>query len=91
MVRVKFFAKFRELAGTGEMEVEASDVRSLLTSLHARNRELGEALLEDPKGVKLRKTVRLLVNGREARWLRGLDTPLREGDVVYLFPPVGGG
>jgi len=31
------------------------------------------------------------VNGREARWLKGLDTPLREGDVVYLFPPVGGG
>jgi molybdopterin synthase sulfur carrier subunit len=91
MVKVRFFAKFRELAGTGEMEVEAGSVRSLLTTLHARNRGLGEALLEDPGEVRLRKTVRVLVNGREARWLRGLDTPLRKEDVVYLFPPVGGG
>lgn len=91
MVRVRLFAKFRELAGTGEMEVEAEDVRSLLRTLRERRRELGEALLEDPERVSLRKTVKVLVNGREIRWLKGLDTPLREGDVVYLFPPVGGG
>ncbi len=92
MVRVKFFARFRELAGTEEMEVEAGDVRSLLRSLTEKRRGLGEALLEESsEGVSLRKTVKVLVNGREIRWLKGLDTTLREGDVVYLFPPVGGG
>jgi len=29
----------------------------------------------------------LLVNGRH----RGLETPVNDGDVVALFPPVGGG
>ncbi|AMP21400.1 molybdopterin synthase sulfur carrier subunit [endosymbiont 'TC1' of Trimyema compressum] len=29
----------------------------------------------------------LLINGRDGL----LDTPLKEGDVVSLFPPVGGG
>ncbi|MEM2977669.1 MAG: ubiquitin-like small modifier protein 1 [Candidatus Hadarchaeales archaeon] len=91
MVRVKFFAKFRELAGTGEMEVEAGDVRSLLRVLREKKRGLGEALLEDSERMSLRKTVKVLVNGREIRWLKGLDTPLGEKDVVYLFPPVGGG
>ncbi|MEM2266068.1 MAG: molybdopterin synthase sulfur carrier subunit [Hadesarchaea archaeon] len=90
MVKVKFFAKFRELAGTGEMEVGAEDVRSLLLILKERKKELGEALMEG-RGTNLRKTVKVLVNGREIRWLKGVDTPLRENDVVYLFPPVGGG
>ncbi len=29
----------------------------------------------------------LLINGRDGL----LDTPLKEGDVVSIFPPVGGG
>ncbi|MEM0358742.1 MAG: ubiquitin-like small modifier protein 1 [Candidatus Hadarchaeales archaeon] len=90
MVKVKFFAKFRELAGGEEMEVEAENVRSLLLILKEKREGLGKALLEEG-GKDLKKTVKVLVNGREVRWLKGLDTPLKKGDVVYLFPPVGGG
>jgi molybdopterin synthase sulfur carrier subunit len=40
---------------------------------------------------KLRRYIKVLVNGRGLHVLRGLDTPLSDGDVVALFPPVAGG
>ncbi len=32
-----------------------------------------------------------LVNGRDVRFLGGLDMVLRDGDEVSIFPPVAGG
>ena len=33
----------------------------------------------------------LIVNGREITYLDGLETRLRDGDVVAFIPPVAGG
>jgi molybdopterin synthase sulfur carrier subunit len=33
----------------------------------------------------------IIVNGRQIHHLQGLDTPLEEGDVVAIMPPVLGG
>jgi len=33
----------------------------------------------------------VLVNGRDARDLNGLDTVLHPGDIIAIFPPVAGG
>jgi molybdopterin converting factor small subunit len=35
--------------------------------------------------------MKLLVNGRDIDFLNRLETKLKEGDEVALFPPVGGG
>ena len=45
-------------------------------------RSILESLKIDPEDVSI-----LLINGRDGL----LDTLLKEGDVVSLFPPVGGG
>jgi molybdopterin synthase sulfur carrier subunit len=39
----------------------------------------------------LRDFVNILKNGRNVHFLSGLDTPLDNGDVIALFPPVAGG
>ena len=39
----------------------------------------------------LRRYIKLLVNGRGLHVLQGLDTPLSDGDVIAIFPPVAGG
>jgi molybdopterin converting factor small subunit len=39
----------------------------------------------------LRDFVNIRKNGRNIHFLAGLETPLDNGDVIALFPPVAGG
>lgn len=91
-ITVKFFANFREVTGKGQERVEGTkNVASLLDELVRR---FGEGLakqLYSPGTRKLRETVNILVNGRGISLLRELNTPLKDGDVVAIFPPVSGG
>jgi MoaD family protein len=90
-VRVKAFAMFREVM---EKEVERTlpehaTISDLLADLAERYPGFGGMAFEAP-GV-LRKFVNILRNGRNIEFLKGLDTPLAEGETVALFPPMGGG
>ena len=89
---VKFFANFREATGKAQESIEgAKNVASLLDVLVRR---FGEKLTEHLyySGTReLRKTVNILVNGRGLNLPHELDTPLKDGDVVAIFPPVAGG
>ncbi len=91
-ITVKFFANFREVTRKEQERVEGTkNVASLLDDLVRR---FGEGLAEQlysPGTRKLRGTVNILVNGRGIGFLRELDTPLKDGDVVAIFPPVAGG
>ncbi|MDI6884534.1 MAG: MoaD family protein [Hadesarchaea archaeon] len=91
-ITVKFFANFREAVGKEQEQVEkAKDVASLLEELARRFGDKLTKELYSPGTKKLRDTVNILVNGRGIRLLEGLDTPLKNGDVVAIFPPVSGG
>ncbi|MCS7131342.1 MAG: MoaD family protein [Hadesarchaea archaeon] len=91
-ITVKFFASFREATGR-EQEIveEATDVASLLEELTKRFGGKLNKLLYEPDTGKLRDTVNILVNGRGINLLSGLETKLKHGDVVAIFPPVSGG
>jgi molybdopterin synthase sulfur carrier subunit len=88
---VRFFATLRELFGGKQTEVDAArapDVAHLLDVIcdaPARCDGLRQA------SGSLRKDIVLLVNGRNIAFLAGLDTPLKEGDAIDIFPPVFGG
>jgi sulfur-carrier protein len=90
-VTVKSFATFREVMETQLVLQlpEGATVRSLLTDLTARFDGLDTLLFATPG--TLRDFVNILKNGRNVHFLAGLDTPMEDGDVIALFPPLAGG
>ena len=90
-ITVKSFATFREVMDTQlTLDIpEGSTIRTLLAELTGRYGGLGELMFAAPE--TLRDFVNILRNGRNIHFLAGLDTPLDDGDVIALCPPVAGG
>ena len=64
-------------------------VRDVLEDVAAEYPALGERLLDD--GGEVQKSAHVLVNGRSVKFLDGLETAVRDGDLMALFPAIGGG
>jgi len=89
---VKFFANFREITGKEQESVEGvGNVSSLLDELVRRFGDKLAKQLYSPGTRELLETVNILVNCKGIRLLCGLNTFLKDGDVVAIFPPVSGG
>jgi len=90
-VKVKFFAPFRELFGAYESEVELEgtfDVREILNTLCDSDERRDKIF--DQFG-ELKPYVMILKNGQPIQTLGGIQTKLKEGDEIAIFPPVSGG
>jgi molybdopterin synthase sulfur carrier subunit len=89
-VKVKFFAYFRELfaAKEKEMALEAGttvrDVLAVLCDSAERRTEIFD-------GDRLKPHIVVMKNGAGIRSFQGLETPLKDGDVLFVFPLMGGG
>jgi len=75
---IRYFAIFREHAGTGEEQVTldvetVADVFALLKDRHGSAEPLGHC--------------KVAINDEMANW----DATVSDGDTVLLFPPVAGG
>jgi len=90
-IKVKFFATFRELFGAEVKEIElgnGSNIQGLLELL-CDSRQRCQKILDHSD--KLKPYIKILKNGRHIEFLNGIYTELEGGDVVAMFPPVGGG
>lgn len=79
-VRVKLFARLRQIVGAGELErdlTEGATVNDLLKALHT----------EFPRMADLTASTIISINQDFA----SPNSPLRDGDEVAIFPPVSGG
>jgi len=95
-VKVKMYSRLKTLTGSGEIYLEKppETVRELLEYLTSR---FGEKFRDAvyPQG-RLRDNLVIMVNGHSIKLLKGLDTPLKEEDEVYIdvidiLEIVGGG
>jgi sulfur-carrier protein len=95
-VKVRFFTSLREIVDKREETLSfASDERvSVDLVLKTLVEKYGKPFTEyvynkstrQPKGF-----LQFLVNGNSTSTLNGLETELRDGDLLAILPPVGGG
>ena len=94
-ITVKSFLTLRQVMGNqAEFEMEIGDITigDLLDQLCDRFGERLAALIFDRDRDAVSHLLRVLVNGRHYSTLPDrLNTKLKEGDEVALFPPVAGG
>ncbi|MEM1927496.1 MAG: MoaD/ThiS family protein [Acidilobaceae archaeon] len=85
MALLRVYALLREKLGWSS--------KTLALGREARLRDVLESVDELKPLVSLFESGELivLVNGVNARLLQGLDTPVRDEDVLDIFPPGGGG
>jgi molybdopterin synthase sulfur carrier subunit len=90
-ITIKSFATLRDVMDAQiRMDLpEGATIRTLLDELTGRYDGLSGMMFAAPG--TLRDFVNILRNGRNVHFLAGLDTPLDDGDVIALFPPVAGG
>ncbi len=89
-VKVELSGGLARASGEKHATVEASSLHEALEKLTARYGEKFKNRLFD-EGGKPRRFINIYVNGRDCRFLRRLETELREGDTVSLIPAVSGG
>ncbi|MBT0158697.1 MoaD family protein [Candidatus Bathyarchaeota archaeon A05DMB-2] len=95
-VSVRFFTSLREIVGKREETLEFPEGEKVTvdTVLKVLAQRYGKRFVEyvyedDNRAVK--GFLQFLVNGQSASTINGLQTMLRDGDVLAILPPVGGG
>jgi molybdopterin synthase sulfur carrier subunit len=90
-VRVRFFARFRELLGTDIIAepVSGMNLATLVREVARRNRE-GYTAIFDENG-PFREFVILMRNGKRVEAADAEKTEVADGDEIAVFPPVSGG
>jgi molybdopterin synthase sulfur carrier subunit len=92
-VEVRFFTVLREITGKKKEEIQLQStitVEELLIELSTKYGKKFREYLYNEKG-KVHDYLSILVNGKSTNALQGLDTELKEGYIIAILPPVGGG
>jgi MoaD family protein len=94
-VTVDYLGHIKRLIGVEQAEeIELEDgnlVRDLLILLAKKHGEPFKKAVYEPGGADLKPNFILMVNGLLLNQLKGIETPLKEGDRVVLMPIVSGG
>lgn len=76
--------------GEKEVSIAGTTIAEVIAELAKKYGETFERRVLDFNG-KPRSVLNLYVNGKNIRFLNGLETQLKDGDEVMLLPAVSGG
>ena len=95
-IKVRFFTSLREIVDKREENLTFNEdekvtvdlvLKTLTEKYGAPFKEyIYNGKTDQPKGF-----LQFLINGNSTSILKGLETELKEGDVLAILPPVGGG
>ena len=91
-IKIVTLATLYEAAGRFEHTIEVPDGATIMDAIRELARRIPalEDELFDEHG-RLRGDITVLVNGRPATAVGGLDARVGDGDTIHLIPPAGGG
>ena len=90
-VIVKVFSLLREKLGWSEKIVELNRDHATLADVLTYIPELAAIVFDNVERKSIRSDVIVLVNGINVKFLKEGDTEVKDGDVISIFPPGGGG
>jgi molybdopterin synthase sulfur carrier subunit len=97
MITINFFTILRLMLKTGEIHLDSIQESSILEVLQKAEAIVSEKtskkfmfkLLDEDGHIK--RGTMILINGKNILDTDGLNTIVRDGDALALFPPGGGG
>jgi len=95
-VKVRFFTNLREIVNKREETLTFTDDEKITVDLVLKTlaQKFGKTFMEyvyNGKTGQPKNFLQFLVNGTSTSTLNGLETELKDGDVLAILPPVGGG
>ena len=95
-VKVRFFTNLREIVNKREETLTFTEGEKVTVDLVLKTlaQKYGKPFMEyiyNGKTEQPKNFLQFLVNGTSTSTLNGLETELRDGDVLAILPPVGGG
>lgn len=91
-MEIKVYATLRPIVGGPSVKlngVSEMTVDEMLNTLYSQYPDLKPELYKGRDD--LHPAIHILVNGRDMRYIDGVDTVIKASDEVRIFPPVGGG
>lgn len=91
-MEIKIYATLRQIAGGKSIHLDTTpptSVGQMVEALFARYPAMQDTLLL--RNGDMHSAFHILINGRDARYLNGMETIISGEDDVRIFPPVGGG
>jgi len=94
-VKIRFFTNLREIVGNREVSLNFAQAESVTINfvLQVLSEKYGSRFTDYlyASTGKPKNFLQFLVNGISASTLNGFETSLKDGDVLAILPPVGGG
>jgi molybdopterin synthase sulfur carrier subunit len=95
-VKVRFFTNLREIVNKREENLTFNGGEKVTVDLALKtlSQKYGTPFIEyvyNGKTGQPKNFLQFLVNGTSTSTLNGLETELKDGDVLAILPPVGGG
>jgi molybdopterin synthase sulfur carrier subunit len=75
--------------GADVVEAAGGSVGEVLTNLKAQASGIESRLFKGPN--QLNRFVNIYVNDEDIRFLKNLETPVKEGDEISIIPAIAGG